>query len=156
MPMNTTQGIPTLAARETLALAELRAIPNPQQRLVVLIGLAPADPPPGLCVEAHRVSGCLSALWIRGTVEAGCCRFESHSDSRIVHAVVAWLCRVYDGCAAEEILGCTSSLVADAGLSALLTRNRRNALARAWEAMQKEVSGVGGQVPGNRTPTPDP
>ena len=130
-----------LSVRERQALSRLLAIANPQQRLTELLRQAPTAPPDDqLCREAYTVPGCLSSLWIRGTLNNGRCHFDSYSDARIVHAAVAWLCGVYSGCEPAALAGHTSTLIADAGLASLLSHSRRNALAKAWAAMQKEAA----------------
>lgn len=130
-----------LQVREQQALSQLLAIANPQQRLTHLLQQAPTSPPDDLlCRESYAVPGCLSSLWIRGALENGRCRFDSYSDARIVHAVVSWLCRVYSGCEPAALADHTPTLIADAGLAGLLSHSRRNALTKAWAAMQKEAA----------------
>jgi cysteine desulfuration protein SufE len=140
----------TLAEKQQQLSAQLAPLPNVQQRLNFLVDQARSRPPlpPELCVEAHRVPGCLARLWFLAEAREGRCWFLAESDSLIIKATAGLLCELYSGHTPEEILAHDPSFLAQFGIHQHLTPNRRNSLSRIWTEIQAFAKAQG------NTPSP--
>ncbi len=120
----------TLEDKDRTEIEELLVIPDAQERLAWLIrkadegGLAQEE-----CTDADRVTGCVSAVWVRALGGAEACHFRSHADSPMVKGLVAFLCRYFNGLSAKEILRCETDPMVRLGLVRILTITRLNGLA---------------------------
>ena len=90
-------------------------------------------------IEANRVDGCTSNVWLETTVSDETpprMHFTADSDAFIVKGLVAILLKAYSGKTPQEILDTDiESLFDDLGLSQQLTANRRD----GFVAMVKQV-----------------
>ena len=77
-------------------------------------------------VEANRVSGCQSRVWLVAGMDAGRLRLRAASDAAFVQGILALLLRVYDGRTAEEVLATGPDFLNRLGLGEALSMSRRN------------------------------
>jgi len=116
-------------------LEGLSMLPDWDERYRALIdlGRSEAGLPTDLQVEANKVQGCVSQVWVVAGPEEGDAtrlRFRGDSDSFIVKGLIALLLRLYSGRTAEAILATDSKAVfARAGLDRHLSPLRSNGLA---------------------------
>ena len=129
----------TLADKQVQLTAELTAIKNKQDRLVLLVTRARERPPlaPELRVEKNLQPGCLAKLWFTAEYREGKCFFHCDSDSLVVKAIAGLLCDFYSGHTPAEILAHDPTFLAPLGITQHLTPNLRNALARVWETIRE-------------------
>jgi cysteine desulfuration protein SufE len=80
-------------------------------------------------IEANRIQGCQSKVWIVASGDASRLEFEAASDSSIVAGLVYLALRVYSGRSAAEILATEPDYIAKIGLSKHLSPTRSNGLA---------------------------
>lgn len=127
-----------LAQRQKQWTDRLTALPDPQQRLWTLTEAAEWQPglAPDQRCERYLVEGCLADLWVVPSLDRGRCRFRCDSESLIVKGVAGLLCTVYSGSTPAEILEHPPHFLREAGITAHLTANRRNALTRVWEVIR--------------------
>jgi cysteine desulfuration protein SufE len=128
-----------LAEKQQQLTAELAALKNGQDRLVLLVERAKKLPPlaPELRAEQNLIPGCLAKLWFVAEARDGKCFFACDSDSLVVKAVAGLLCGFYSGHAPAEILAHDPQFLAPLGITQHLTPNRRNALAKVWERIRQ-------------------
>ena len=141
MPTDTSERISftlTLEEKKTVLAASLAGIRDPQKRLAWLIARNADVPPmpPGLKIDANRVPGCLTKLWLVKEMRLGQCQFRSDSDSKIVRAVAGLICDVYSDQSPGDILSFGSAFLGELGIKQLLTQNRQNGLSRLWEEIR--------------------
>ncbi len=86
-------------------------------------------------VDANKVRGCSSTVWLHAWLENGRIRYVADSDAVIVRGLVALLLRVYDQHKPTEILAADPAFIEELGLNQNLSSNRANGLA----AMVKQV-----------------
>ena len=109
-------------------------------RYVIEKGKAMDPLPDALKVEATRVRGCASQVWLHPDLSDGTFRFDGDSDAMIVRGLVAILIAFYDGRPVEDVPsldvhGFLRSLELDDhltpqrsnGLSSMVKRIRRDA-----------------------------
>jgi cysteine desulfuration protein SufE len=83
---------------------------------------------PLLCTPERRVAGCLSGLWLDSEIVSDRLLFRAKSESSLVQGVVSFLCDLYSGRSAEEILRMGRSMSDELQLERLLTLTRRRAI----------------------------
>lgn len=85
--------------------------------------------PADAMVDANKVDGCQSQVWILVSGDAARLDMRAASDSAIVSGLVALLLRVYSGRSAREILDTDPSFINAIGLGKHLSPTRSNGLA---------------------------
>ena len=123
-----------LSARRDELLGELALFPDDQARLEYLIERVREKPalPAEFHIDAFRVEGCMSNLWIVPEFRDGRCFFRYEADSLVVKSIAGLLCDFYSDVAPEEILALSPEFLREAGIAQHLSSNRRNALTRVW------------------------
>lgn len=89
--------------------------------------LAPLPDP--FKVDAYKVTGCQSQVWLVPSGDAQRMDFVAASDSSIVSGLIALLLRVYSGRPAAEILATEPRFIEVIGLAKHLSPTRSNGLA---------------------------
>jgi cysteine desulfuration protein SufE len=80
-------------------------------------------------VEAHRVSGCQSRVWLVAHHEGGRLWLRAASDAAFVQGILALLLRVFDGRTPAEIASTGPDFLQRLGLGEQLSMSRRNGAA---------------------------
>ncbi|MGH8183855.1 MAG: SufE family protein [Rhodanobacteraceae bacterium] len=80
-------------------------------------------------IDANKVDGCQSQVWIVVNGDAARLDLRATSDSAIVSGLVALLLRVYSGRSAREILDTDPAFINAIGLGKHLSPTRSNGLA---------------------------
>ncbi len=101
------------------------------ERYQYLIDLGRKLPPlaPEDMIDANKVSGCQSQVWMVVEGDARRLDIRAISDSAIVSGLVALLLRVYSGRSAQEILDTDPQFIDAIGLGRHLSPTRSNGLA---------------------------
>ena len=121
---------PTAAAAQAAIAEEFAFFSDWSERYQYLIDLGRKLPPleAALRVEAHRLLGCQSMVWIVPSGDAERLTFAAASDSAIVSGLIQLALRVYSGRSADEIVATPPDFVASIGLSKHLSPTRSNGL----------------------------
>ena len=117
---------------------ELLALDTPEEKLEFLLERIRLFAPlrNEEIAECDKVPGCLSGLWLVGSVTDGNCVFRAHSDSSVVAGVAGLLCDLYSARSAEEIVALPESFSSQLRIEQLLSMNRRQAVRRIVEFMR--------------------
>ncbi|MFN3449168.1 MAG: SufE family protein, partial [Roseococcus sp.] len=109
-------------------------------------------PPPPLApeekVEANRVSGCQSRVWLVAREEGGRLRLRAASDAAFVQGILALLLRVFDGRTPEEVLATGPGFLERLGLGEQLSLSRRNGAAAVVARIQAAARAAAERLPG--------
>jgi cysteine desulfuration protein SufE len=92
-----------------------------------------------LMVEANKVKGCQSQVWLFGELKGDRILFHAQSDAAIVNGIVGLLLRVYSESTVEEVITTPITFLEDLGLKEHLSMNRANGLV----AMVKQIQFYG-------------
>lgn len=94
-------------------------------------------------VEANRVRGCSSQVWVVSErTDDGRLVFRAESDAQIPQGLIAVLLRLYSGRRPSEIAALDPQVAVDRlKLGAMLTSQRANGLASMVERIRREASG---------------
>lgn len=111
------------------------------ERYQYLIDLGRKLPPfpDELKVEAHKVHGCQSQVWLVAAGDRNRLTFRAISDSAIVSGLIALLLRVYSGRPAREILDTQPTFVESIGLAKHLSPTRSNGLIAMLQTIQAKA-----------------
>ncbi|MEP6671459.1 MAG: SufE family protein [Chthoniobacter sp.] len=123
--------MPPLAEKQQQLIARLQLIEDSHERLAAIV--ARGKKWPGVSedqrIDAHRVPGCTSRVWLVGRVEEGRCHFQMDADSPLVKGLVALLCEVYAGATPTEVASIEPEIFSALGLDRQISPTRLNGLA---------------------------
>jgi cysteine desulfuration protein SufE len=105
-------------------------------RYLMDLGRELAPLTPAEMVEAHRVSGCQSRVWLVPHAEGGRLHFRAGSDAAFVQGLLALLMRVMNGRTPAEILATDAGFLTRLGLGEHLSLSRRNGVAAVLARIQ--------------------
>lgn len=91
-------------------------------------------------IDANKVEGCQSQVWIVVSGDAKRLDLRATSDSAIVSGLVALLLRVYSGQSARDILDADPSFINAIGLGKHLSPTRSNGLASMVKAIRAHAA----------------
>lgn len=130
----------TVAQRQTELIEDLLIIEDVQERLsAVVTRAARRSLPVEQKLDANRVHGCVSSVWLTCERSGEALHFQSDAESPMVKGLVALLCDVYDGGVAAEVIGTEPDLWDQLGFLKMLTPTRLNGLS-AVRARIKECA----------------
>lgn len=117
---------------------ELGMIEDPYERFAYVIDRGKECPAldPSLKIDAFRIDGCMSALWVAPEYRDGRCYYHSESDSQITHGIAFLLCELYSGESPEDVLRLDPAFLKEVGITQHLSHNRRNGLTQVAARIQ--------------------
>lgn len=109
---------------------EYRDLDNSEDRLAWLMERPSIHPEltPDLLTPDRKVPGCLSGLWLHGSVIGGRCVFGARSESDMVQGIASFICDLYSSRSPEEVLEIGDTLVNILALERLLSTTRKRAV----------------------------
>jgi cysteine desulfuration protein SufE len=90
-------------------------------------------------LEANRVTGCQSLMYLHSHCENGNVYFHASSDALISAGLAAILIEIYSGEPAETILISPPNFLEELGIPSALTPGRANGLASLYLKMKQEA-----------------
>ncbi len=106
-------------------------------RHVIELGKAMDGLPDALQVDATKVDGCASQVWIHPSIDAGVFDFKGDSDAMIVRGLIAVLHALYSGVAVADVAGIDAKAeFGRLGLTDHLSAQRSNGLRAMIERIQ--------------------
>ncbi len=119
----------------------LQNVTDPKQKYERLILFARKLPefPDTDRIEANKVSGCTSQVFITAQLNQGKVKFDGDSDSQLVKGLVAILVEGLNGLSPAEILTLTPDFIQDTGLNVSLTPSRVNGFYNIFKMMQQKT-----------------
>lgn len=129
----------TVAERQQRLLADLLHIEDAQERLGLLVERARSRLAESRAehIDAHRVPGCVSPVWLVGEMRDGLCHFRSDAESPLVRGLVALLCELYSGSAPRDVLATEPAILEQLGFHRTLSPTRLNGLRSVRAAIRE-------------------
>jgi cysteine desulfuration protein SufE len=128
----------SLAAKQDLLIDELNSIDDAHERLGVLSSFIPKV---ALTAEQKSdellVPGCVSRVWVQGTIEDNRTCFRCAADSPMVLGLVALLCTLYTDADPGEVVVIEPRIWEACGLTKVLSPTRLNGLAAVRARMRQ-------------------
>lgn len=138
--MNETSAAAAEAAQDTI-IDEFSFFGDWTERYQYLIDLGRKLAPfPEECkIEANKVHGCQSQVWLVANGDAHRLEFAATSDSSIVTGLIALLLRVYSGRSADAIVATEPRFVDSIGLAKHLSPTRSNGLVAMLQTIKQHA-----------------
>lgn len=120
----------------------LTSIPDPQARFAGLLTLAKQFPAhPDIMTDKYLISGCAAAVWVHIQHDGEHIYFKSHSQARVVHALLHVLLAPLQGQTKEEIQQFDPQAWLEAcRISHKLTPSRLGGLGKVVQYLQENLS----------------
>jgi cysteine desulfuration protein SufE len=136
--MTTTAPLPATLEK---IVKRLQNVTDPKQKYERLILFARKLPefPDADRIEANKVAGCTSQVFITAHLASGKVKFDGDSDSQLVKGLVAILVEGLNGLTPKEILTLTPDFIQDTGLNVSLTPSRVNGFYNIFKMMQQKT-----------------
>lgn len=119
-------------------------------RYVIDLGAALPDFPDALRIDANKVPGCVSQVWLTTRVGEGSdpvIEFEGASDAHIVRGLVAIMLALFSGQRASEILAIDAEAVlGELGLDEHLSPQRANGLRSMVKRIKRDAEAAARQT----------
>ena len=135
-----------LADKQQRLLDDFLAIPDAQERLAAVVARAKRAPAltPAERIDANRVPGCVSAVWLVAAIDPATrhLRLRADADSPLVKGLVAFVCELYDDTPAAEAAAFHADLLEKLHIAQNLSLTRRNGLA-AVQARIRQIAECG-------------
>ena len=128
-----------LADKLQRLIQEFSVLDDPQERLAALVDRAGRIPPltPPERIDANRVRGCVSVVWLATRLEAGKCFFRGDAESPVVRGLVVFLSDFFSGAPIAEVATSELEPLDALGVTRNLSPTRRNGLAAARTAIRE-------------------
>ena len=131
-----------VADQQAQLIEDLSFIEDVQERLSAVVQRhAKATLPSEDKVDAHRVPGCVSSVWLVPSLRDGACHFAFDAESPMVKGLVGLLCEVYQGGPPAEVATVEPVLWQQLGFLKQLTPTRQNGLAAVRSAIRSYAQG---------------
>jgi cysteine desulfuration protein SufE len=114
---------------------------DPRRRYEYVLWLAKKlDPfPDDLRLDAFKVKGCVSQVYVVGHLEEGKLHWRGDSDAQITKGLLALLIEGLEGLTPEQATALDPSFIAATGLQASLTPSRANGFLNILRTMQAQA-----------------
>ncbi|MFM8604412.1 MAG: SufE family protein, partial [Cyanobium sp.] len=101
------------------------------------------DPlPDELRQEAFKVKGCVSQVYVMGSLNNGKLHWQGDSDAQITKGLLALLIEGLEGLSPAEAAAIDPAFLAATGLQASLTPSRANGFLNIFRMMQAQAAGL--------------
>ena len=118
-----------LAAKQAELISDLMILPDAHERLSALVSRSTRMKlTEDAKIEANRVAGCLSQVWLTASESEGRYVFQCDAESPMVKAMVTLLCDLYSGSTAEEVRQVEPEVWEKCGFLKVLSPTRLNGL----------------------------
>ncbi len=94
-------------------------------------------------IDANKVMGCVSQVFITATLCEGKVQFAGDSDAQLVKGLVGLLLEGMNGLTPQEVVTLAPDFIKDTGLDVSLTPSRANGFYNIFKLMQRKASELG-------------
>ncbi len=139
MPFPAFATIDSLIDRESKLVTRYEIIPDPRERLAAVVADAGKLPPLDAKYQTpeYLVQGCVSQVWLAGSVADGACHYHFDADSPLVKGLAGIHVALFENANSNEATSFEPNLVERLGLSNFITPTRLNGLANVIHSLQK-------------------
>lgn len=116
--------------------------PNDKRRYEQLLWLAKKleGLPEEAKIEANKVKGCVSQVYIIAAIEDGKLHYQGDSDAQITKGLVAFLINGLNGLTPQEVIGLSPEFIKETNLDVSLTPSRANGFYNIFKLMQQKAT----------------
>jgi cysteine desulfuration protein SufE len=119
----------------------LGASADPKRRYEYVLWLAKklAPLPDTLRQDAYKVRGCVSQVYVVGSLEGGHLHWQGDSDAQITKGLLALLIEGLEGLSPAQVAALDPAFLTATGLQASLTPSRANGFLNIFRTMQAQA-----------------
>ena len=119
----------------------LAAASDPKRRYAYVLWLARKLPAaePSLFSDDNRVRGCISQVYVRGSLQEGKLHWCGDSDAQITKGLLALLIEGTQGLNPAVLAAMSPAFIKETGLQASLTPSRANGFLNIFKTMQAQA-----------------
>ncbi|NJN61698.1 MAG: SufE family protein [Coleofasciculaceae cyanobacterium RL_1_1] len=123
-----TQPVPDLPAELNKMVQRFQRATEPKRRYEQLLWLAQKLEafPEDSKIEANKVSGCVSQVYVTASMQDGKVLYCGDSDAQLTKGLLAFLIKGLNGTSPEDIVRLTPDFIQHTGLAVSLTPSRAN------------------------------
>jgi cysteine desulfuration protein SufE len=138
--MNSAAGV---REKQSALIARFSQIEDLHERLSAVVSRGKQAPalPESERTDQRRVQGCVSRVWLAGSVADGRCHFRIAADSPLVLGLVALLCELYEGATSAEIVSVEPEIFEALAIARQLSPTRLNGIASVRRAIREFAAG---------------
>lgn len=127
-----------LAEKQRQLVARFAVIDDAHERLAAIVARGQRWPEVAEVerTDARRVAGCVSAVWLSGSVEDGRCHFRIAAASSVVKGLAALLAALYEGETPADILAWEPGFLEALGLDRQLSPTRLHGFTQIRRAIR--------------------
>ena len=114
---------------------------DPKRRYAYVLWLARKLPvaEPSLFCDENRVRGCVSQVYVQGSLQEGKLHWQGDSDAQITKGLLALLMAGTEGLAPGVLVAMSPAFIQETGLQASLTPSRANGFLNIFKTMQTQA-----------------
>jgi len=123
----------------------LGASADPKRRYEYVLWLAKKLPPlpDDLRQDTYKVRGCVSQVYVVGSLENGQLHWQGDSDAQITKGLLALLIEGMEGLSPDQVAALDPAFLTATGLQASLTPSRANGFLNIFRSMQAQARQLG-------------
>ena len=122
-------------------IERLQSTSDPKRRYEYILWLAKSLPilPEDLHLEATKVKGCISEVYVLGVLQNGKIQWKGYSDALITKGLLAFLVKGLNDLTPFEVLSIDEKFIEMTGLSKSLTPSRANGFLNIFLKMKAQA-----------------
>ncbi len=121
---------------------KLKSTNEPKRKYEYILWLGKKLPPPNneILIPQYKVKGCVSEVYVKGTLEKGKIYWQGFSDALITRGLLSFLITGLDNLSPEDILNLSDNFIEDTGLKKSLTPSRSNGFLNILIKMKSQAN----------------
>jgi len=121
---------------------KLKSTNDPKRKYEYILWLGKKLPSPTseILIPQNKVKGCVSEVYVKGTLERGKIYWQGFSDALITRGLLSFLISGLNELSPQEILNLSNNFIEDTGLKKSLTPSRSNGFLNILIKMKSQAN----------------
>jgi len=121
---------------------KLKSTDDPKRKYEYILWLGKKLPSPNdeIFIPENKVKGCVSEVYVKGTLEKGKVYWQGFSDALITRGLLSFLISGLNELSPQEILNLNNNFIEDTGLKKSLTPSRSNGFLNILIKMKSQAN----------------
>ena len=123
-------------------IKKLKSTDDPKRKYEYILWLGKKLPSPNneILIPENKVKGCVSEVYVKGTLKQGKIYWQGFSDALITRGLLSFLIRGLNELSPKEILNLSNNFIEDTGLKKSLTPSRSNGFLNILIKMKSQAN----------------
>ena len=114
--------------------------PKRKYEYILWLGKKLASPNSEIIIPENKVKGCVSEVYVKGTIKEGKMYWQGFSDALITRGLLSFLISGLNELSPQEILNLSNNFIEDTGLKKSLTPSRSNGFLNILIKMKSQAN----------------